>query len=300
MNKKATIGSIQLFLTAVIWGVAFVAQSDGMNYVGPFTFNCVRSFLGSIVLLPCIWWMRTRNREENARQKEGGTGTLIAGGLCCGLFLFLGSSAQQIALQYTTVGKAGFLTALYIVLVPAVSMVFGKKTDKKIWFCVCVALVGLYFLCVRDGWSIGTGDGYLLLGALFFTGHILVIDHFAPKTDNVKMSCIQFFVTGMCCLGPALVREQPSLPAIADAKIPILYAGIFSCGVAYTLQIMGQKTVKPTVASLILSGESIVSVLAGWILLHQVLSLRELFGCVLLFAAIVLAQVDVPAKAGTE
>lgn len=293
MNKKSTIGSIQLLLTAIIWGVAFVAQSAGMNYVGPFTFNCVRSFLGGIVLIPCIWFLNARNtEEEKATAGEFSQKTLVWGGICCGICLFLGSTMQQLGIQRTTVGKAGFITALYIVLVPVFSIFLGKKTDRKIWICVAIAIVGLYFLCISDSWSIGAGDIYLLFGALFFTLHILVIDYFAPRTDNVKMSCIQFFVAGICCIIPMMTMEQPQWSYILDAKVPILYAGIMSCGVAYTLQIVGQKKVRPTVASLILSGESVVSVLAGWLLLQQTLSHREILGCVLLFMAIILAQID--------
>lgn len=291
MNKKSTIGSIQLLLTAVIWGVAFVAQSAGMDYVGPFTFNCIRSLLGGIVLIPCIWFLNARNtEEEKATAGEFSQKALVWGGICCGICLFLGSTMQQLGIHRTTVGKAGFITALYIVLVPVFSIFLGKKTDRNIWICVAIAIVGLYFLCISDSWSIDAGDIYLLFGALFFTLHILVIDYFAPRADNVKMSCIQFFVAGICCIIPMMTMEQPQLSYILDAKVPILYAGIMSCGVAYTLQIIGQKKVKPTVASLILSGESVVSVLAGWLLLQQKLSSRELFGCVLLFMAIILAQ----------
>lgn len=290
-KRQSMIGSVQLLFTAIIWGVAFVAQSEGMNYVGPFTFNCVRSFLGGVVLIPCIWFLHSRKtREEKTEALD--KGVLALGGTCCGVCLFLGSTLQQLGIQRTTVGKAGFLTALYIVLVPVFSLVLGKRAEPKLWLCVLIALSGLYFLCMKDDWSVGTGDFYLLAGAVCFAIHILVIDYFALRTDCVIMSCIQFFVTGILCILPMLLLEEPELPYIMDAKIPILYAGIMSCGVAYTLQIVGQKKVKPMIASLILSGESVVSVIAGWVLLGQKLSSREIVGCVLLFLAIILAQID--------
>lgn len=291
MKKQSVIGSMQLLLTAIIWGVAFVAQSEGMNYVGPFTFNCVRSILGGIVLIPCIWLLN-RYQSEEEKIKEYKKKDFIQGGICCGLCLCMGTMMQQFGIQRTTVGKAGFITALYIIFVPIVSIFLGKKSDKKIWICVLLALVGLYFLCLNGNWSIETGDIYLFIGAIFFTMHILVIDYFAPKTDNIKMSCIQFFVSGICCIIPMLFIEKPHINHILDAKIPILYAGILSSGVAYTLQIIGQKKVKPAIASLIMSAESVVSVIAGWILLQEELSAREILGCVIILIGILLAQID--------
>jgi drug/metabolite transporter (DMT)-like permease len=291
MKKQSVIGSMQLLLTAIIWGVAFVAQSEGMNYVGPYTFNCVRSILGGVVLIPCIWFLN-RYQSEEEKIKEYKKKDLILGGICCGICLCMGTMLQQFGIQRTTVGKAGFITALYIIFVPIVSIFLGKKPDKKIWICVLLAIIGLYYLCINDSWALETGDIYLLIGAIFFTMHILVIDYFAPKTDNVKMSCIQFFVAGICCIIPMLVIEKPQWSYILDAKLPILYAGILSSGVAYTLQIIGQKKVKPTIASLIMSAESVVSVIAGWLLLNEELSTREIFGCVIIFIAILLAQFD--------
>lgn len=217
--------------------------------------------------------------------------TLAAGGICCGLALFAASSMQQIGIQYTTAGKAGFITAFYIVLVPVFGIFLGKKTGWKIWLAVALALAGLYFLCITESFSVGRGDIYVFIGALLFTVHILVIDYFAPRTDGVKMSCIQFFVAGILSMFPMAAFETTTVEGIMSSWGPLLYAGVLSCGVAYTLQIIGQKNMNPTVASLILSLESCISVLAGWAILGEQLSVREGVGCILMFAAIVLAQI---------
>lgn len=278
-----------LLLTACIWGVAFVAQSVGMDYVGPFTFNGVRNLIGAITLLPCIAILNkwSQGREE---KPQGDKKTLITGGICCGIFLFLGSTLQQVGIQYTSAGKAGFITAFYIVLVPVLGIFLKQKTGLKVWAAVVIALAGLYFLCITETMTVGKGDLYVFIGALAFTGHILTIDYFAPRVDGVKMSCIQFFVCSILCGIGMVMMETPTISAIVSAWAPILYAGVLSCGVAYTLQIIGQKDMNPTIASIILSLESCISVLAGWILLGEVLSAREFTGCILMFAAIILAQ----------
>ena len=297
-----------LLLTAVIWGVAFVAQSVGMDYVGPFTFNFVRCMIGGVVLIPCIFLLdrlngKDRKKEQkNSRAQAAERKTLLTGGICCGVALCVASNLQQFGIKYTTVGKAGFITALYIVLVPLIGIFLKKTAGIRIWFSVLLAVGGLYLLCITEEFSIGTGDFLVLLCAFVFAVHILVIDYFSPKVDGVRMSCIQFFVCGILSGAAMLITEQPDLTAICQAWMPILYAGVMSCGVAYTLQIVGQKGMDPTVASLILSLESVVSVLAGWLLLGQKLSQRELFGCVLMFGAIILAQLPdkKAAKDGTE
>ena len=307
MRKTSWRNPILLFLTAVIWGVAFVAQSVGMEYIGPFTFNCVRCLIGGVVLIPCIWILdRVRGRGEDMADGCGkGTGedgrpekdrrrserkVLMTGGVCCGLALFVASNLQQFGIQYTSVGKAGFITAMYIVLVPVLGIFLKKRIGLKVWFSVALAVTGLYLLCITEGFSIGTGDLLVLLCAFVFAIHILVFDYFSPKADGVRLSCIQFLVCGVLSGICMLMTEQPDMGAILQAWMPVLYAGVMSCGVAYTLQIIGQKGMDPTVASLILSLESVVSVLAGWALLGQALSARELFGCVLMFGAIILAQ----------
>lgn len=296
MDKKLQLrNSLLLLLTATIWGVAFVAQSVGMDYVGPFTFNMLRSIIGGSVLIPCIFLLdkiapkeKKELTEEECRQ---GRKTLLIGGICCGVLLALAANMQQIGIQYTTVGRAGFITACYIIIVPILSfLLFRKKCGVSILAAVVLALIGLYLLCITDGFAIGKGDFFVLICSFLFSFHILVIDYFSPLVDGVKMSCIQFFVCGIVSGIPALLTETIVWENILQAWLPILYAGVMSCGVAYTLQIVGQKNMNPTVASLILSMESCISVLAGWIILDQKLTARELLGCVLMFAAIVLAQ----------
>ena len=215
---------------------------------------------------------------------------MLLGGICCGVALATGSTLQQFGIMYTTVGKAGFITAFYIIIVPILGLFLGKKCGLSVWISVVIALAGLYFLCITDGFSIGKGDTYVFLGAIAFSIHILVIDYFTQFNDGVKMSCIQFFVCGILCFVPMMLFEHPEISMILLAWKPILYAGVMSCGVAYTLQIVGQKNMNPTVASLILSLESVTSVIAGFLVLHQNLSQRELIGCGLMFIAIVLAQ----------
>lgn len=294
--KKTVKNSLLLLLAACIWGVAFVAQSEGMAYMGPFTFNAARFLLGGTVLVPLIVW--------NARKAGGGRQTTealwqngkaqwkvtLAGGVCCGLAIFSASTFQQIGIQYTTVGKAGFITTLYIIMVPLFGLVFGKKVRPVVWPGALMAAAGLYLLCVNETVSLNRGDLYVFFCAVLFSVHILVIDYFSPKADGVKLSCIQFYFSGILSLLLALLFETPTLSALAAGSLPVLYAGIMSCGVAYTLQIVGQRGMDASVASLILSLESVVSVLAGWLILGQLLSLRERIGCVIVFAAVILVQ----------
>lgn len=300
MNKYTLRQSVLLLLTAAIWGVAFVAQSVGMDYVGPFTFNTVRSLIGGIVLIPCIVLLKRINAgsKDTAGAAEHASGNpagqrkvLLTGGVACGVLLCIASNLQQFGIVYTSVGKSGFITAMYIVLVPVIGIFLKKKAGVKIWCSVAIAVCGLYLLCMTDnGFSIQKGDLLLLLGAVAFSFHILTIDYFSPKVDGVKMSCIQFFTCGILSMVCMFLFEQPQIGAILQAWMPIVYAGVLSCGVAYTLQIVGQKGMNPTVASLILSMESVISVIAGWLILHQKLSGRELLGCVLMFVAIILVQ----------
>lgn len=306
-----------LLLTALIWGVAFVAQSEGMNYVGGFTFNCCRFLIGGAVLIPCIFFLRRLGGDQRSGEdpqdpgrtgKAGNVGKAgrtekeqrrmaVLGGICCGIFLCASSSLQQFGIAQTTVGKAGFITALYIVIVPVLGLFLKKRVPLTVWISVAIAAVGMYLLCIQEGFSIGRGDFLVFLCAIGFSLHILVIDYFSPKADGVVISCIQFFTAGVISGVLMLIFEEPSWSAVAAAWAPVLYAGIFSCGVAYTLQVVAQKDVDPTVASLLLSLESVFSLLAGWVLLGQRLSAKELFGCVLVFAAIVLAQLPEREKA---
>lgn len=289
MKKLQIRNSVLLFLTALIWGCAFVAQSIGMNYIGPFTFSAVRSLLGSAFLVPCIWLLNRKkapDAEKTEDKKE-----LIKGGVLCGVIICLAANLQQIGLMYTSVGKSGFLTALYIVIVPVIGNFIGKKAGKKLWLAVVFAVAGLYLLCMKSGsFRLEFGDTLLLLCALAFAFHIMVIDHYTQKVDGVKMSCIQFFVCGILSAVLMFLLEEPSFSAICIAWAPVLYTGILSCGVAYTLQIVGQKGMNPVVASLIMSLESVISAIAGWIILGQVLSGREIAGCIVMFLAIIIAQ----------
>lgn len=289
--------SLLLLLTATIWGVAFVAQSVGMDYVGPFTFLFARNAIGGLVVLPVVAVLHRAAplpAPENAEQKRRARRTLLVGGVSCGVVLCVASMFQQTGLLYTTVGKSGFLTACYILIVPLLGLLVGRRCGKLVWCGVALAVVGLYFLCLTDALSVNLGDLLTFFSAILFAGHIMIVDHFAPRTDAVKMSCIQFFVCAVLAGVGMLVFEQPSLSALLAAWQPVLYAGVLSSGVAFTLQIIGQRGLNPTVASLIMSLESVISVLAGWVILHQTLSGREIFGCVLMFAAIVLAQLPEP------
>lgn len=288
--KEQIKGSLILLLTATIWGIAFVAQSAGMDYIGAFTFNSIRSIMGGIVLIPVVLMLNKREKK-NASEDKGKLKTLFIGGTACGVLLCIATNLQQLALKTAQVGKAGFLTALYIVLVPVVGLFMKRKVGKNVAVAVVLAVAGLYLLCLNGREFIpGKEDILLLLCALVFTFHILVIDYFAPKVNCVAMSCIQFFVCGILSAIPMLMFEEIRLQSVLDAAIPLLYAGVMSCGVAYTLQMVGQKNMNPTVASMILSLESVVSVLAGLIILNEVLSGREIAGCVLMFAAIILSQ----------
>ena len=291
MNRFILRQSFLLFLTSVIWGVAFVAQSAGMAYVGPFTYNGVRSVLGGLVLLPCIVLLdRVRGIAKNNANGIQNRNQLFLGGLSCGLILFAASSFQQFGIQYTSVGKAGFITAMYILLVPIMGIFIHKKAGLNVWIGVVFAVCGLYLLCMKTGFRLEKGDFLVLVCAVIFSLHILVIDYFSPKVDGVRMSCIQFWVCGVLSLICSFLFETPELHSILAAWKPVCYGGIMSCGVAYTLQIIGQRDMNPTVASLILSLESVVSVVAGFLILHQTMSRRELLGCCLMVAAIVMAQ----------
>lgn len=295
---KRLRANLLLLLTAMIWGAAFVAQSVSMDYIGPFTFLCSRSLLGGAVLLPVIAVMG-KGKEQSAEQKPGNRKLLLIGGICCGVMLFIGSAFQQIGIQYTTAGKAGFITAMYMVLVPICGLFFGKRPSGKTWGAVVVALAGMYLLCLYGSGieSLSRGDLLEMLCALGFTAHILVIDYFSPKVDGVKMSCIQFFTCGILAGIFMLILETPGWDSLRAAALPIAYAGILSSGVGYTLQIVAQKDTQPTVASLLMSLESVFSLIFGWILLKESMSGVELLGCGLMFAAIVWVQLPGKKKA---
>lgn len=293
MKKSQIKNYIFLFLAATIWGIAFVAQSVAADYIQPFTFNAIRCLLGSLVLIPVTCFFNMPEKKEipskgSATVRKFFSKDAIWGGLVCGSFLFAGVTLQQFGIALTTAGKAGFISAFYIVLVPVTGIFLHKKIRPLIWLCILLAITGLYLLCMKEGFSIQIGDLYLLLGALAFAGHILSIDHFVQKVNGVFLSMEQFFVCGILCSICMFFFEQPDLHQIYLAKVPLLYAGILSCGGAYTLQILGQKDMNPAIASLILSLESVISVIAGWLFLKESLSSKEFAGCCLMFLSITL------------
>ena len=307
--------SLTLVLAALIWGIAFVAQTDAMDYIGPFTFNAVRCLIGGAILIPVMFLFRKKMPLPTVAGDENGNNTwklTLAGGVICGVILFVAANLQQFAFAVeppTTAGKAGFITALYIIFVPIFGIFLKKRPSWLVWVSVVIAVAGMYLLCLKadvpDGkafafldlfarpkdFSFALGDLLVLLCSIVFTFHILVIDYYSPRVNGVLLSCIQFFVCGIISLVCAFIFEEPSFSAVCSAYVSILYAGIFSCGVAYTLQIIGQNGVQPFIASLLLSLESVFSVLAGWLILKQNLSARELIGCGIIFAAIILAQI---------
>ena len=295
--KQQIKSSLILLLTATIWGVAFVAQSVGMEYIGPFTFNAIRCVLGGLVLIPVILVLKKKKVTGAENQEKEDKKTLWAGGIACGVILCIASNLQQFGIMEASVGKSGFFTALYIVMIPVIGIFIGKRPGIKLWFCVALAVVGMYLLCMKDGsFTIERADIMLLLCALAFSFHILVVDYFSPKVDGVKMSCIQFFVCGVLSAVGMLFTETPDISNIQAAWLPLLYAGLLSCGVGYTLQIVGQKGINPVIASLIMSLESVISALAGWVILGQVLSPKEILGCVLMFVAIIITQIPIGNK----
>ncbi len=295
--KQQIKSSLILLLTATIWGVAFVAQSVGMEYIGPFTFNAIRCVLGGLVLIPVILVLKKKKETGAENQEKEDKKTLWAGGIACGVILCIASNLQQFGIMEASVGKSGFFTALYIVMIPVIGIFIGKRPGIKLWFCVALAVVGMYLLCMKDGsFTIEWADIMLLLCALAFSFHILVVDYFSPKVDGVKMSCIQFFVCGVLSAVGMLFTETPDISNIQAAWLPLLYAGLLSCGVGYTLQIVGQKGINPVIASLIMSLESVISALAGWVILGQVLSPKEILGCVLMFVAIIITQIPIGNK----
>lgn len=277
---------------SLIWGSAFVAQSVGSNHVGPFTFQALRTLIGGIVLIPTFLIAdRIRMKQGSYRPmtKKEKQSALIGGALC-GVLLCVATNLQQMGIEGTTVGKAGFITALYIIIVPLLGFFFRKRIKPHLFFCVILALAGLYLLCINEGFTLSKYDALILACALVFSFHILAIDKYAPLTDCIRMSCVQMFVSGLISLVLMFIFEKPDLSQILDAWFPIFYTGAFSSGIAYTLQIVGQKNTSPTYASMIMSLESVFSLLTGMVVLTQIPTLREGAGCAVMFAAIIIAQ----------
>ena len=294
MNRKALRGSLLLLLGAVIWGAAFAAQRAGMDHVGPFTFSGVRMLLAGIVMIPASMLSRRKaglvTAEVQKKQRRGG--------LICGLLLFFATSLQQIGLVYTSAGKAGFITALYVVLVPVAGWVFlRKQPGKMIWAGVGLAVIALYLLCVpAEGFQIEKGDALLLGCAVCFTGQILFVDHYAPQVDGLTLARDEFLITGALSMIIAVFTEEIRMDGILEAAFPIIYSGILSGAVGYSLQIIGQRDVNPTVASLVMCLEAVFAVLTGAIMLGERMTGREIAGCVLMFCAVILAQLSAAFK----
>lgn len=289
-------GNALLMTTAIIWGTAFVAQKAGMDQLGPIAFNGIRTLIGAVALIPVILII-----NKSKKEKEPVSKTLILGGIFCGLALCAAGNVQQIGLYYTSVSHTGFITALYVVIVPLMGIFLKKKVTPIMWCCVAAAAVGLYLLSIPpEGFgSVNKGDIIILICAFCFAIHILVIDHFSPKVDGVKLSCIQFFVAGavsqiiMPFVDPALGHALPTMATMTGSWFTLLYAGVMSCGVAYTLQVVGQKYTDPGIAAMILCLESVFAVIAGMIILGEVMQLREILGCLIMFAAIVVANLPI-------
>ncbi|EFW24084.1 DMT family transporter [Solobacterium moorei] len=290
MRNFFSKSNLLLILASIIWGCAFVAQNVGMNYIGPWTFSTIRFLIAGFSLLAIIpildkkrtHVIRPKTKEEKMK--------LLLGSVLCGLALSIGSIVQQIAMLTVPVAKAGFLTTLYVLFVPMITLLFGKKIPLKVWIGIAMALFGLYLLSMAGNLAIGIGEILLILAAFLFAIHIIIIGHFSTRVDPVRLSCGQLLIGGFATVIPMIVIEKPTMGSILAAYIPLLYTGIFSSCVAYTLQIFAQKEANPTIAGMLLSLESVFAALAGYLILHQVLNTRELIGCVVIFIAIVIAQ----------
>ena len=293
-KRGELLHTLALLVCAAIWGSAFVAQSVGAEYVGAFTFLAVRNWIAVVFLIPVIFVrdtiLKKRGRPSVRPANRTQRRFLLMGGAACGFFLCAASAFQQVGIRYTTTAKAGFITALYVVIVPILSVFFGKGVKSRIWACVALAVLGLYLLCIRGELSLSFGDGVVLVCAFVFACQIMTVDYFAPQVDTVRLSQTQFLVTALLSTVCMLLFEDLSTDSLIRALPSIAYAGVMSSGVAYTLQIIGQQNLNPAIASITMSLESVFAALAGWIVLGQSMTVRELAGCVLMFAAIILAQ----------
>ena len=280
----------------MIWGFAFVAQRSGMEFVGPFTFNAVRFTLGGISLIPLLLINRKRKFKNEPILPLSSNKILLKGGIIAGVILFFGASFQQGGMVYTTAGKAGFITGLYIILVPILGIMFKQKTSAAIWLGAVIALVGLYLLSVNENLTIGLGDLLVLASAFFWGLHVLVIGRFSPKTDSIQLAFFQFMLCAFFSLIASLIIETTILQNILDASIPILYAGVVSVGIAYTLQVVAQRDAHPSHAAIIMSLEAVFALIGGWIILDESIPLRGLIGCGLMLIGIIISQVGIRFK----
>ncbi|MBQ7761501.1 MAG: DMT family transporter [Clostridia bacterium] len=297
MNKKSILGIVLLLITAFIWGLAFIAQTKGMENVEPFTFSATRMLLGGIALLPMVIFLdyrklKSADSHKAWKHKKARTRSII-NGCIIGVVFCVACNFQQFALVYSSAGKVAFITAFYMLLVPIFSLLLRYYVPPVYWLSSVIGLAGLFFLCVKinNFQGFNRGDVYALIGAVFFAIHILLIESFVKNTDGLRLSCTQLLVGGIISLIPMFIFENPSWQAIGGAIIPIIYAGIFSCGIAYTLQIIGQKYVEPSIATLVMSSESVFAVILSSIILKETMDVFEIIGCVIMAIAIVLPQV---------
>lgn len=275
-----------LWLTAAIWGFAFVAQKEGMEHVGPFTFNAIRFLLGSISLLPLIVW---QHYTKNNFKKENNS-KLIKGGVLAGVVLFTGASLQQVGMVYTSAGKAGFITGFYVVLVPIIGIFIGQHITRILWLGAVIALAGLYLLTVNGPFILEKGDLLILISAFFWAMHVQIINRLVDSQEALPLSAMQFAICGILSMSVAAYSETITIAALSSAKWSLLYGGLISVGIAYTLQVVAQKYVHPAYASIILSFETVFAVIGGWLILNELLGIRALFGCVLMLAGMLLVQ----------
>ncbi len=297
MEKKRILGSLLLTLVAIIWGTAFAFQRVGMESIEPITFTASRMTLAALAVGMVSICRRKKAAPGNTGEEKASSRNTIIGGICCGIFLAFGSIFQQMGIVYTTAGKAGFITALYILIVPVISfLLFRKHHTWLVWLAVLLGVAGMYLLCMTEQFHLGHGDTLLCICAVLFSGHILCCDHFVSKGNPIRISAIQLTTTAVISWIAAFIMESPDPEKITSAIIPILYCGIVSGGIGYTLQIVAQKHTDPTVASLLMSLESVFAVLAGALILNERMSPRELLGCVIMFAAIVIVQLPVSQK----
>ncbi len=287
MKSKSIKSSLVLLLAAAVWGFAFVAQRMGMEHIGPFTFNGIRFIIGSLSLLPLMAFLPA---SAEAKQIPHNTRLFYSWGITAGVVLFAGSSVQQIGLVYTTAGNAGFITGLYVIFVPILGLLLRHKTSPVVWLAAAMAVTGMYFLSVREGLSVNRGDVFVLISAFFFAIHVLVVGHVTNKYDALKISFVQFLTCGILSSVVAISFEVISLHGIEQALIPLLYGGLVSVGVGYTLQMVGQKNAKPAPAAIILSAEAVFAVIGGVWILSETMDSRALFGCCLMLAGMILAQ----------
>ncbi len=288
MKSQAIRADLLMLLAAAIWGFAFVAQREGMETMGPFLFNTARFFIGTVFLLPIVWYLS--KKKKVSADKETSTKKLWIAGIVAGLFLFTASSFQQVGIQYTTAGKAGFITGLYIFFVPLIGIFFGQRTGSGTWLGAFIAVIGLYLLSINEDFSIARGDLLQLICAVFFAAHVLVIGYVAKRMDPLKLSLIQYFVSGVLSFFIAIAIEVITWQMIVDTAIPLIYAGIMSIGVGYTLQVVAQQHAKSSHAAIILGLEGAFAVLGGWLILDENLSTRGMIGCVLMLSGMFLSQ----------